>query len=185
MRIKDYKVKPRFKPARIISDVLSLALCGYSALNAVTYTERFPELNNSFFRADLIRLWAFPCAMLAVIAVYLILTFTSHRFEKYNITAENAQSVYDWYAFSVSLCKLPIMIMIIELMSVFQARLAGSSVSWISPTYILYVLMVAIIIRFAVHRIRTITKPADSAKDSGRVKIKVRTLDDENNKKGN
>lgn len=184
MKIKGYKVKLRHKPARIISDVLSVAMCVYTVINAVMFVERFPELNNSLFRADLVKLWVFPCLMLVPFVVYLILILTNHSFDKYNITATNAQSVYDWYTFSVSLCKLPVMIMIIEIMSIFQANLAGENVSWISITYLLYILMVVIIIRFAVHRIRTITKPVDTPKKGDSVKIRARTLNDNNNKKG-
>ncbi len=183
MKIAGFKVKFRYKPARIISDMLSLGVCLFAVVSTILFVERFPELKNIMFRADLVKLWAFPAAMAVPIVVYAVLVHTNHSFSKYAVTAENAQSVYEWFAFAVSLCNLPLLILIADLMTTFQARLSGSEVSWFSMNYILYILLAAIIIRFSMHRIKSLTKPADKPQQAeSRIKIRVRTLDDDNKK---
>lgn len=183
MKIAGYKVKFKYKPARIISDVLSLGLWVFSAVSTVLFVEQFPELKNAMFRADLVKLWVFPAAMAVPFAVYLLLVHTSHSFSKYAVTEENAQSVYEWYAFTVSLCKLPLLILIADLMLTFQTWLSGGEVSWFSMNYILYILLAIIIIRFSMHRIKSLTKPADKPQQAdSKIKVRVRTLDDDDKK---
>lgn len=186
MKIAGYKVEFRYKPARIISDVLSLGLWVFAVVSTVVFVERFPELKNPIFRADFTKLWAFPVLMAVLFAAYLALVHTSHSFSKYSVTEANAQSVYEWYAFTVSLCKLPLLILIADLMTTFQTRLSGGEVSWFSMNYIMYILLAVIIIRFSMHRIKSLTKPACIPQQAdSKIKVRVRTLDnDDKNKKG-
>lgn len=169
----------RSKPARLISDFLSLVIVLFAFVNTHLLVERYPELQNPIFRGDLAKLWAFPVLTLVPLAAYLVLILSNHRFEKYGITADNAQSVYDWYAFAASLCKLPILVAIADVMTIYQSRLLGHDTSWFSIGYIFYALILALIIRFSVHRIRRLTevKPARNTDDS--IKVKAKTVDDE------
>lgn len=183
MKIAGFKVNFRYKPARIISDVLSLGVCVFAVVTTALFVERFPELKNPAFRADLVKLWAFPVLMAVPFAVYFALVHTSHSFSKYSVTEANVQSVYEWYAFTVSLCKLPLLILIADLMTTFQARFSGSEVSWFSMNYILYILTAVIIIRFSMHRIKSLTKPADIPQQAdSKIKVRVRTLDNDDKK---
>lgn len=185
MKIAGYKVRLKHRPARIISDLLSLGLCAFMFADTALLVERYPELQNPIFRGDLVKLWFFPALSLVPMAVYLVLILSNRRFEKYRITADNAQSVYDWYVFAVSLCKLPVLVLAVDVMTIYQSRLLGGETSWFSIGYIFYALILVIIIRFSVHRIRKLTEPTKSEKNpTDSIKVKARTVDDED-KEGN
>ncbi|MDE7399644.1 MAG: hypothetical protein K2N06_08970 [Oscillospiraceae bacterium] len=193
MKIGRYPVKPRFKPARIAADVISL---GIAAMIFVLTVGFFPQYRAALSKAaekDLYGIlfkygesltyrhyfaWIFPALAVVVIAVYLILTLKSHRFRKYKVTKDNAQSVYDWYAFAVSLCKIPALMAIFEIMYVFQRKMMFETVNPFSYQIVLYFVIIAVIIRFSVHKIRRITeiKPKKVDDDSP---IKVRIVDDD------
>lgn len=174
----------RYKPARLISDILSLVIVLFTFVNTHLLEERYPELLNPIFRADLVKLWVFPVLTLIPLAVYLVLILSNHRFEKYGVTADNAQSVYDWYAFTVSLCKLPILVLIADVMTIYQSRLVGGETSWFSIGYIFYALLFVIIIRFSMHRIRKLTEPPKSEeKPTDGIKVKAKISDKNNDNK--
>ncbi|MGN0679270.1 MAG: hypothetical protein ACI4JS_06370 [Oscillospiraceae bacterium] len=186
MKVSGYAVRLCYKPARLISDILSLVIVLFTFVNTHLLEERYPELLNPIFRADLVKLWVFPVLTLIPVAVYLVLILSNHRFEKYGVTADNAQSVYDWYAFTVSLCKLPILVLIADVMTIYQSRLIGGETSWFSIGYIFYALLLVIIIRFSMHRIRKLTEPPKSAeKSSEGIKVKVKVAEDKDNKDNN
>lgn len=196
MKIGKYPVKHSYKLARIISDVLSLAVAvvilnttriffeNYKKASIVT-PEKLVELakeqgiwwlsNRHKFA------WVFPGLVAVIFAVYLILTLKSHRFAKYNVTKQSAQAVYDWYAFAVSLCKLPLLMGVFDIMYIFHQRMMFNKVSLFSLQTVLDILIIAIIIRLSVHRIRWITKTEKPAKaeESGGVKAKIAEDDDD------
>ena len=193
MKIGKYPVKHSYKLARIISDVLSLAIA-YLILNAtlnfftqyklainkigsenlsIVYKYGYSLAYRQYFA------WIFPGLVLIVFAVYLILVLKSHRFAKYNVTKQNAQAVYDWYAFAVSLCKLPLFLGIFDVMYIFHQRMMFNMVSLFSIQLILDVFIIVIIVRLSIHRIRWLTHDEKPQKaDSGGVKAKI--VDDEN-----
>ncbi|MGN0684367.1 MAG: hypothetical protein ACI4JY_11880 [Oscillospiraceae bacterium] len=181
MKISQYTVRLKPKAARIISDCISLGLCAFMFVDTALFVERYPELKNMLFRGDLIKLWAFPALGVVPFVVYLVLIFSNHRFEKYRITEDNAQSVYDWYVFAASLCKLPILVMLADVMTIFQSRFAGAGTSWFSIGYIFYALVFVIIIRLSVHRIRRLTARENKAEKSDSIKVKAKIADDQDN----
>lgn len=193
MKIGKYPVKHSYKLARIICDVLSLAIA-YLILNAtlnfftqyklainrignenlsVVYRYGYSLAYRQYFA------WIFPGLVLIVFAVYLILVLKNHRFEKYNVTKLNAQAVYDWYAFAVSLCKLPLFLGIFDMMYIFHQRMMFNKVSLFSLQLILDAFIILIIVRLSVHRIRwlTRTEKPDKKADGG---VKAKIADDDN-----
>lgn len=196
MKIGKYPVKPHFKPARIISDAISLV--GVVLIFVLTMNF-FPQYRAAVIAAGQKDLygtllkygetltyrqyfaWIFPALAVIVFAVYAILTLKSHEFRKYKVTKKNAQAVYDWYAFSVSLCKIPLLMAIFEVMYVYQRRMLFESVSAFSYQIVLYFVILAIIIRFGIHRIRKITevKELDTDNDDCLVKVRIARDDEE------
>ena len=181
MKIGNYTVKYTFKPARIICDIISLGMAVFSAMSAASFTVNHPEIKLEMARTDLITLWSFPAVCAAVLLVGVILTLKSRRFEKYSITKDNAQSVFDWYVFEVSLCKLPLLFSAIEAELIFEAWLVGTEISFFSVTYIFCALIFVIIIRFSAHRITALTK-TNNNKTGKNVFIKSDVVEDDKNK---
>ncbi len=179
MKLAGHYVRLRHKPARIICDALSLGIVLFTFMSAHLMMERYPQLKSPLFRADCVKLWIFPVLAVTALAAYTVFIFTNHKFNRYKITEENAQSVFDWCAFAASLCKLPVLVAIADVMITFQRWLIGNEVSWFSIGYIFYVLILVIIIRFSMHRIRRLTEPPKTVTDnSENVKVKVRVADD-------
>ena len=192
MKIGKYPVKHSYKLARIISDVLSLAIA-YLILNAtLNFFTQYRIAINKIGNENMMIVyeygyslayrqyfaWIFPGLVLGTFAAYLILVLKNHRFEKYNVTKQNAQAVYDWYAFAVSLCKLPLFLGIFDMMYIFHQRMMFNKVSLFSLQLILDVFIILIIYRLSVHRIRALTRTEKLTKtESGGVKAKI--VDDE------
>ena len=192
MKIGKYPVKHSYKLARIISDVLSLAIA-YLILNAtLNFFTQYKIAINKIGNENMMIVyeygyslayrqyfaWIFPGLVLAVFAAYLILTLKSHKFAKYDVTKQSAQAVYDWYAFAVSLCKLPLLLGIFDMMYIFHQRMMFNKVSLFSLQLILDVFIILIIVRLSVHRLRWLTrteKPEKKAESSG---IKAKIADD-------
>lgn len=192
MKIGKFPVKHSYKPARIISDALSLVMAYVVVSSTLHFFPLYkntinPILEEAWLNGDM-RLfykyeeslayrhyfaWIFPALTAGILAAYLILVLKNHKFAKYKVTKQNAQAVYDWYAFAVSLCKLPIQLCIIEMMYIVHQRLMFNKVSLFSIQMIVYAMVVVIIIRLSVHRIRAMTKPAPKKDESGGVKAKV------------
>ena len=153
MKIGKITVRRSYKPSRIICDIISLA----GAAVIVYMTERFIN-GTQGLTGDRVALSAiFPVLALGVLAVYAVLVLKSHAFKKYKITKKNAQVIYDWYAFSVSLIKLPLLLIIFESMLTFQEISLGIAVNLMNIRLILYIFLIAIIIRMAIHRINTLS----------------------------
>ena len=188
MKIGKYPVKHSYKLARIICDVLSLAIA-YVILNAtLNFFKVYKQTINRIGNENLALVykygyslayrqyfaWIFPGLVLTVFGVYLILVLKSHRFEKYSVTKQSAQAVYDWYAFAVSLCKLPLLLGIFDIMYIFHQRMMFNNVSLFSFQLVLDALIIAIIIRLSVHRIRALTRSEKTEKATeGGVKAKI------------
>ena len=200
MKIGKFPVKHSYKPARIISDALSLVVAYVIVSSTLRFISSYKDtvspiieemvLNGNwevvFKYGDSLKYrqhfaWIFLALVVGLFAAYLILVLKSHKFAKYNITKQNAQAVYDWYAFAVSLCKLPILLALLDAMYIVHQRLMFNPVSVFSVQMILYVVMVVIIIRLSVHRIKALTKPAAKKAESGGVKARVVENDDDKN----
>ncbi len=181
MKISGYTVRLRHKPARMISDALSLALVFFAFMSTHIMMERYPELRIAVFRTDFVKLWAFPIVSLLPPAAYLLLILSNHKMKRYRITEDNAQAVYDWFAFACSLCKLPVLVAIADAMTTFQSRLLGQDVALFGIQYVLYTLILAIIIRFSMHRIKKITEPPKPPEASSGIKVTAKIADDPDN----
>ncbi len=194
MKIGKYPVKPSFRVARVVSDVLSLGI----AVLIFSVTENFitqyrmmlqkigaegvSEIEDSYISAFSWSYWLsliFPALVVGVFAAYLILTLTSRKLNKFNITKRTAQDVYDWYAFCVSVCKIPVLMGIFDVMYIFHQRMLGDKISFFSLQVLLDIVIVAIIIRFTVHRIRKITETKDTVQSADDSVVKVRVADND------
>lgn len=196
MKISKYPVKHSYKLARIISDVISLAIAflivnatlnffpAYKRAINLIGSENIEEIVNEYRYSLTYRqyfAWIFPALVLGIFAAYLILVLKNHKFAKYNITKQNAQGVYDWYAFAVSLCKLPLLLGVFDMMYIFQQRMMFNKVSLFSVQVVLDAVIIAIIIRLSIHRIRWMTAETEPQKkeENGGVKAKLADDDDD------
>ena len=194
MKIGKYPVKPSFRVARVVSDVLSLgiAVLIFSVtVNFITQyrlmlqkigAEGVSEIEDSYISAFSWSYWLsliFPALVVRVFAAYLILTLTSRKLSKFNITKRTAQDVYDWYAFCVSVCKIPVLMGIFDIMYIFHQRMLGDKISFFSLQVLLDIVIVAIIIRFTMHRIRKITETEETVRNADDSVVKVRVVDND------
>lgn len=196
MKIGKYPVKHSYKLARIISDVLSLVIAYLIIKYTVDFFAVYKPVTNYIAKDNWDYVYKhgywlayrqyfvliFPALGLGVFAAYLILVLKSHKFAKYNVTKRSAQAVYDWYAFMVSLCKLPLLMFVFETMCIFISRMLNIEESLLNIRLILYLFIIVIIARLSVHRIRALTgtEKTESSTESGGVKAKiVDTADDE------
>ena len=159
MKLGKITVRRSYKPSRIICDIISLA----GAAVIVYMTERFINSGEQICGERAAVSVFFPALALGVLAVYAVLVLKSHAFKRYKITKKNAQEIYDWYAFSVSLIKLPLLLIIFESMLTFQEISLGIAVNLLNFRFILYVFLIAIIIRMAVHRVKTLSHEEKTA----------------------
>lgn len=194
MTIGKIPVKHTYKPARIISDVISLGEALVIVYMTISFFPRYKEaVNTAPNIAELLAryryslayrqyfAWIFPALTAVIFAVYAILVLKSHRMDKFTITKRNAQSVYDWYAFAASLCKIPLLLGVFDMMYITQQHLMFNNVSLFSMQLLLDAVIVVIIIRLSVHRIRGLTGTEKPEKtETGGVRAKL--ADDEDNK---
>lgn len=197
MKIGKYPVKHSYKLARMLSDMLSLVVA-YVIFSATfnffaQYKQAINRIGNN--NLDFVRkygyslayrqyfAWIFPVLVAVVFAVYLILVLKNHKFAKYLVTKQNAQAVYDWYAFAVSLCKLPLLLSIFDVMYIVHQRLMFNNVSAFSMLTIIDTFIVVIIIRLSFHRISILTEPRepDKPENTGGVKARIADEDDKDN----
>lgn len=194
MTIGKIPVKHTYKPARIISDVISLGEALVIVYMTISFFPRYKEaVNTAPNIAELLAryryslayrqyfAWIFPALTAVIFAVYAILVLKSHGMDKFTITKRNAQSVYDWYAFAASLCKIPLLLGVFDMMCITQQHLMFNNVSLFSMQLLLDAVITVIIIRLSVHRIRGLTKTGKPEKtETGGVRAKL--ADDEDNK---
>lgn len=194
MKIGKYPVKPSFRVARVVSDVLSLGMAvlifsvtanfikQYRMMLQKIGAEGVSEIEDSYIAAFSWSYWLsliFPALVVGVFAAYLILTLTSRKLSKFNITKRTAQDVYDWYAFCVSVCKIPVLMGIFDIMYIFHQRMLGDKISFFSLQVLLDIIIVTIIIRFTMHRIRKITETEDTVRNADDSVVKVRVVDND------
>lgn len=173
MKIAKYPVKHSYKIARLVSDVLSLGIMVLIFTTAARFIGEYREMlymigennieiieneYNSGFSHEYLWVIIFPIAAMGIIAAYLVLTLKNHKFNKFNITKQNAQSVYNWYAFCVSICKIPLLMGIFDIMYNFNLKMFGEKVNLFGFQFVIDVLLILIIIRLTVHRIKKITE---------------------------
>lgn len=199
MKIGKYPVKHTFKVARIVADVLSLGLVVLIVSATVTFFDTYdqfyslfdttnPNALNALIENDPHYQWKqwlaliFPVLAVIVLAVYVVLLLKNHKLSRYAVTKRNAQRCYDAYAFGVSLVKIPVLLIVFDLMCIAQDKLLLSvnGFSWFSWLTILSLLMIVIIVRYTMVRLSHITaKSAEASTDTVKVKAVVKKTEDE------
>lgn len=188
MKIGKYPVKHSYKVARIVSDVFSLGLavfiCSVEYMFMTVYSDtltsyigeenlaKFTEIDPSLPWKHWLTL-IFPAAVLAVFAVYVILTLTSHKLSGLNITKRNAQKIYDMYALCVSLCKIPALMFISEMMIITHNKMLLSDESRVSVQLALDLVIIALLICVFRRLMIKATAPEPSAPETGAVRVKA------------
>ena len=158
MKLGKITVRRSYKPSRIICDIISLAGAAVIVYLPACFINGGEAISGE--RAALSAI--FPALALGVLAAYAVLVLKSHAFKQYKITKKNAQEIYDWYAFSVSLIKLPLLLIIFESMLTFQEISLGIAVNLLNFRLILYIFLIVIIIRMAIHRVKTLSREEKS-----------------------
>lgn len=193
MKIGKYPVKHRYQIARLVSDVLSIGLAVVIVSTTIYFLQSYnemlsqmgvngvAEISSEYISGFEWRQWLaliFPVLVAALFAAYIVLTLKSHPFKKYNVTKLTAQSCCDVYTFCVSLCKIPILMGIFDVMYIFHQNMLGAEEKPFSIQILLDIVIIAIIIRLGMHRIDHITAPKENAAEAGQTaeaaKIRVR-----------
>lgn len=180
MKIGKYPVKHSYKIPRLITDVFSVGLAifilsveyMFMTLYEENLRTNIGENIDKLTQADPTIGWKhwitliFPAAVLAVFAVYLVLVLTSHRMSRLNITKRNAQNVRDLYALCVSLCKIPALMFISEMMMITHNKMLMSDEGWFSVQLVLDLVVIALLICVFRNLMIKATEPVQSAEEN-------------------
>lgn len=180
MKIGKYPVKHSYKIPRLITDVFSVGLAifilsveyMFMTLYEENLRTNIGENIDKLAQADPTIVWKhwitliFPAAVLAVFAVYLVLVLTSHRMSRLNITKRNAQKVRDLYALCVSLCKIPALMFISEMMMITHNKMLMSDEGWFSVQLVLDLVVIALLICVFRNLMIKATEPVQSAEEN-------------------
>lgn len=180
MKIGKYPVKHSYKIPRLITDVFSVGLAifilsveyMFMTLYEENLRTNIGENIDKLAQADPTIGWKhwitliFPAAVLAVFAVYLVLVLTSHRMSRLNITKRNAQKVRDLYALCVSLCKIPALMFISEMMMITHNKMLMSDEGWFSVQLVLDLVVIALLICVFRNLMIKATEPVQSAEEN-------------------
>ena len=187
MKIGKYPVKHSYKIVRLVSDVFSLGLAVFICSVEYMFLTVYEDTLTQYIGAENIKQlaqadssigWrhyltlAYPALVLAVFAVYAILVLKSHKFSSLNITKRNAQKVRDMYALCVSLCKIPALMLINEMMIITHNKLLMSEESWFSLQLVLDLAVIAMLIAFFRRLMIRITEPEQTAQNDT-IKVKA------------
>lgn len=174
MKIASIEIKRRFRPARIVCDAFSLAVTVVIAVTAVRHLSQvFSILTALGFLALLLP----PVCAVGICAAYLMLTLKDREFKRYKITEQNAQSFYDQWAFSLSLAKIPLLMLFFNIEFAFRDLTSSEPINLFSVPNILDVLLTIIIMRLARHRLVKLTAVKKEKKDDSSVKVKAKIAD--------
>lgn len=202
MKIGKYPVKHSYKIARLVSDLLSIGIAVLIFGAAAQFVEDYHDMlrmigsdgvelieseYSAGFSSRYLWVYLFPALVIAVFAAYMILTLKSHKFEGHNITRTNAQNVYNRYTFCVSVCKIPLLMGIFDVMYIFTSRMFGEKTSFFSFQLIIDALLILIIIRLTIHRIRKSEKSEEEVyrygtSDGETFTVKLKSIDDDDEK---
>ena len=180
MKIGKYPVKHSYKIPRLITDVFSVGLAifilsveyMFMTLYEENLRTNIGENIDKLAQADPTIGWKhwitliFPAAVLAVFAVYLVLVLTSHKMSRLNITKRNAQKVRDLYALCVSLCKIPALMFISEMMMITHNKMLMADEGWFSVQLVLDLVVIALLICVFRNMMIKATEPVQSAEEN-------------------
>lgn len=193
MKIGKYPVKHSYKIPRIISDVFSVGLAVFICSVEIMFLTVYEDTLTRYIGEEQLQTLAqtdgsigwkhwltltFPALVLAVFAVYIILVLKSHRFKGLNVAKRNAQKVYDMYAMCVSLCKIPALMLISEIMMITHNKMMMSEESWFTVQIVLDLLIIALLIAFFRRMLQRITEPEQTPEENT-IKVKAVVKSDE------
>lgn len=198
MKIGKYPVKHTYKVPRIIADVLSLGFVVLIVSATFSFFRSYEDFysmfdtNNPVAMETLIKndpnyewkqhlAWIFPALAIAVMIAYIVLVLKNHKLSSFDVNKRNAQRCYDAYAFGASLCKIPALMIVFDMMCVAHDKLLNSmfGLSWFSWLTLLCVVLIMIIVRYTMHRLVSITaKPQAVKSDAVQVKAVIAKKDD-------
>lgn len=194
MKAGKYPVKHSYRLPMLISDVFSLGLAALIFSATANFLAQRADML-SRIGADNIALitaqdpsfawkhhlaWIFPALALGVFAAYIIFCCTSHKFAKYPLSKLTAQPCRDTAATVASLCKIPLLMGIFDAMYIFHNRMNGAEESLFSIQFVLDALIIAILIRFCIHRLKTLTaQHAAPEADGAAVRVAVKATPQE------
>ncbi len=193
MKIGKYPVKHSYKIPRIISDVFSVGLAVFICSVEIMFLTVYEDTLTRYIGEEQLQTLAqtdssigwkhwltliFPALVLAVFAAYLILVLKSHRLKELNVTKRNAQKVYDMYAMCVSLCKIPALMLISEMMMITHNKMMMSEESWFTVQIVLDLLIIALLIAFFRRMLQRITEPEQTPEENT-IKVKAVVKSDE------
>lgn len=174
MKIGKYPVKHSYKIPRIIADVFSVGLAVFICSVEIMFMTVYDDTLKTYIgggaleklmQADSSLGWKhwltliFPAAVLAVFAVYIVLVLKSHRLKGFNVTKRNAQKLYDMYALCASLCKIPALMFISEMMMITHNNMLMADEGWFTLQLVLDLLIIAILICLFRHLMQKMTEP--------------------------
>ncbi len=178
MKIGKYPVKHSYKIPRIISDVFSVGLAVFICSVEIMFLTVYEDTLTRYIGEEQLQTLAQTDGSIAVFAAYLILVLKSHRFKGLNVTKRNAQKVYDMYAMCVSLCKIPALMLISEMMMITHNKMMMSEESWFTVQIVLDLLIIALLIAFFRRMLQRITEPEQTPEENT-IKVKAVVKSDE------
>ncbi|MGN1339379.1 MAG: hypothetical protein ACI4WS_03720 [Oscillospiraceae bacterium] len=188
MKIGKYPVKHSYKIPRLISDVFSVGLAVFICSVEIMFITVYEDTLTRYIGEGQLEILAqtdssigwrhwltlvFPALVVAVFAAYIVLVLKSHRFKGLNVTKRTAQKVYDMYAMCVSLCKIPALMLISEMMMITHNKLLMSDESWFTIQLVLDALIIFMLVIFFRRMLQRVTEPEQTADDNV---IKVRAV---------
>lgn len=178
-QIDGIEIKRTYRPARIICDVISLVMIVMLTklgFDLAYYTSKF------LGAMGLIGPLSFPAFGIVLCAAYIMLSFRGKKFGRLKITGQNAQKIYDWWTFSMSLIKIPLLMAMFEGIYIFREWAAtGESTISVIPM-ILYAAVAAAVTWFAVRRTKFLAEVKEPQKNNSAVKVKVKVVDEDDDK---
>lgn len=195
MKIGRYPVKHTYKIPRIIADVFSVALLilivsgtvsffrSYAAL--IAHISSFGGENSAVIAQQFDQSFGWRCVLAlmfpvlgaGVMAAYAVLVLKSHKFSGYSVTKLTAQKYYDLYAFCASLCKIPALLGIFDMMYITDLRLLGDTeISFFSVQALCDILLIVIIVRLGIRRARTYEKTSEEKSEPVSDKVTIRAV---------
>ena len=174
-KIGGVEIKHTYRPTRIVCDAVTVALLAV----LIKITLDLMKYSNIVEGVGKLP-WLFPLAGFGMCAAYVFLTFKSLNFKRYKITPENAQPVYDWWAFSLSLVKVPLLFAMSEAEYMYLVWVSDIRNSSFSVWILVYLLLALIILRLSAHRIKSLTAVKKVEKDENAVRVKAKIADDNN-----
>ncbi len=180
MKIGKYPVKHSYRIPRLITDVFSVGLAVFILSVEYMFMTVYEDNLRQNIGDNIEKLalsdptigwkhWVtmiFPAAVLAVFAAYLILVLKSHSFRSLNITKRNAQKVRDIYAMCVSLCKIPALMFISEMMMITHNKMLMSDESWFTVQLVLDLAIIVLLICYFRRLLIRITHPTEQADEN-------------------